>query len=422
MMRPVTAPSAADTGLPSLACAPPPRSLPAAARTAVLVLVAALQLTSTPACSPASTTPPDGRLDVVDVLGGSDVEGFDRAVAPRPFAFPADHGAHPGFAAEWWYFTGNLEDPSGIRFGYQLTFFRTALRPPSASAARQSDWATSQVWMAHFAVTEIDGAAFHAFDRFQRGALGLAGARVRPWHVWLDDWSLEQTGDEPFPARLRAAAVDGDDRRVAIDVVVEPSKPVVLQGEEGLSRKGPSPGNASYYYSFTRLQTAGTVHVDGRDHRVEGSSWLDREWSTSVLESGQVGWDWFAVQLDDGTDLMYYRIRAADGSASPQSAGTLVLADGSYAPLPADDVDLQVLGTWQSPIDGATYPSGWRLSVPDRGIELRIEPALRGQELDLAFRYWEGSVEVNGTGPDRAPVHGRGYVELTGYAGDGLHP
>jgi predicted secreted hydrolase len=203
---------------------------------------------------------------------------------------------------------------------------------------------------------------------------------------------------------------------VAIDLELAPLGPPVLHGDRGLSRKGPTPGNASFYYSYTRLRSAGTIVVDGAAHAVEGSSWLDREWSTSALEGDLVGWDWFGLQLDDGGELMFYRLRRADGSAAPASGGTLVGADRSVSPLSAADVDLQVRGTWSSPIDGTRYPAAWTLSLPAHGIVLQVEPLLAGQELDLAFRYWEGAVSVAGRGPGGAPLSGSGYVELTGYA------
>ncbi|MGD8396670.1 MAG: lipocalin-like domain-containing protein [Acidobacteriota bacterium] len=393
------------------------------ARPVAVVLLGVVAATS--GCAPRAEEISRERLSVADVLGPDGSTGFARALEPRPLAFPADHGPHPDFASEWWYFTGNLDGADGGQLGYQLTFFRTALAPPSSLSPRSSPWATGQAWMAHFAVSDISGGNFHAFDRFERGALGLAGGQANPWRVWLDDWSLEQVGETVFPLRLRAAT--GDDvaesgARVGLDLRLEPLKPVVLQGDEGLSRKGMTPGNASYYYSFTRLRTAGTMRLGDREIAVEGTSWLDREWSTSVLEEGQRGWDWFALQLDDGVDLMYYQIREADGAPSPTSAGTLVFADGAHLPLGYDDVELRVSDHWTSPIDGARYPAGWRLTVPGRAIDLRIAPLLADQELDVAFRYWEGAVQVSGSGAGGTPVRGRGYVELTGYAGGGSPP
>ena len=416
-----------------------------AARTTIGAVLASVMLA---ACQPGPAVEPAARLRVADVLGAAPAAGFERALEPRELAFPADHGPHPGFRSEWWYFTGNLRSAAGRRFGYQLTFFRTALHPPGAAPPRTSAWATDQVWMAHFAITDAGGGRFFAFDRFQRQALGLAGARSEPWRVWLDDWSLEQTGAGPFPIRLRARA-GGEDAAgpaggsgapggvpvdaeaaagtataagpeaggtVAIDLELAPLGPPVLHGDRGLSRKGPTPGNASFYYSYSRLRSAGTIVVVGAAHAVEGNSWLDREWSTSALEGDLVGWDWFGLQLDDGRELMFYRLRRADGSAAPASGGTLVGADRSVSPLDAADVDLQVRGTWGSPIDGTRYPNAWTLSLPAHGIVLEVEPLLAGQELDLAFRYWEGAVSVAGRGPGGAPLSGSGYVELTGYA------
>jgi len=377
------------------------------------------------ACAPGTEAPPLPRLGVVDVLG-ADNAGFEHALEPRHLEFPRDHGAHPGFASEWWYATGNLESEDGRHFGYQLTFFRISLLPAVQRRRRDSSWATDEVWMAHFALTDVDADHFHAFDRFQRGALGLAGAQGDPWRVWLDDWSLEQIAATPLRLRLRAregTTHDGDGGvPIAIDLTLEERKPMVMHGEQGLSRKGPTPGNASYYYSYTRLRADGVVQTVDGEHRVTGSSWLDREWSSSVLEAGLVGWDWFALQLDDDTELMYYQLRQGDGSASPYSAATLVAADGTYTVLAPGSVELRTEGSWASLIDGTAYPSGWTLSVPDRGIALRIDPAVDAQELDLAFRYWEGAVVVRGTGAAGRPVSGRGYVELTGYAEGGQYP
>lgn len=354
---------------------------------------------------------PRASLGVSDVLGeGADSAGYSRAEAPRVFRFPRDHGPHPGFRTEWWYLTGNLRGSGGDPFGFQLTFFRSALRPEPPGGA--SAWRTNQVYMGHFAVTDGAGDAFHAFERFSRGAMGLAGARASPFRVWIGDWDVrgEASGESPFPMLLKAA---GDD--VVLDLRLWPLKPLVLQGEEGLSRKGPGEGNASYYYSFTRLRAEGKVVLPRGAIRVEGTAWMDREWSTSALAPGQVGWDWFALQLDDGLDLMYYQLRREDGSASPLSAGRWVEPDGAHRALASSDVRLRVTERWRSPLDAAVYPSGWRLEVPAEELVLRVTPLLPNQELDLTFRYWEGAVRVEGKRKGKA-VGGRGYVELTGYA------
>jgi len=337
-----------------------------------------------------------------EVLGGTAAEGFARAQAPRRFAFPEDHAPHRGFRNEWWYFTGNLTTAQGRRFGYQLTFFLAALAPTAAK--RESAWGSNEVIMAHFAVTDVAGKRFLFAERFSRAALGLAGAGGRPLSVKLEDWSLLETARRPWGVRLAAA-----DPGMAIDLELSALKPEVLNGEGGLSRKSATPGNASYYYSIPRMATSGTIRVGGESFRVRGLSWLDREWSTSALDRDQQGWDWFALQLDDGRDIMYYQLRKKDGSADPFSGGTLVAADGSSRQLKRGEVKLEALGRWKSPKSGASYPAAWRMRVPSQGIDLEITPRLADQELVTGFRYWEGAVAVRGS------VGGSGYLEMTGY-------
>jgi predicted secreted hydrolase len=349
-------------------------------------------------------------LAVSATLGSGDLAGFARATAPRPFSFPADLGPHPEFRTEWWYYTGNLETAAGRHFGFQLTFFRTALAPPAPRVAeRASAWAASQLYLAHFAVTDTAGRRFHAWSRLGREALGLAGARPAPFRVWLEDWSAESAAPGGLPVRLRAA--EGD---VAIDLVLASEKPVALQGDRGLSRKGPEPGNASYYYSRSRMSARGTVSAGGEPLPVTGLAWMDREWSTSALGADLVGWDWLALQLDDGRDVMVYRLRRRDGSADAYSAGALIAADGATRPLAAADVTLAVLDRWASPRSRVRYPSRWRLAIPGAALSLEITPRLADQELIVGTRYWEGAVRVEGTADGR-PIGGRGYVELVGY-------
>ncbi len=352
---------------------------------------------------------PHASLSVASALRTSSDQGYAKALAPRDFHFPADHGPHPEFRTEWWYYTGNLATAEGRRFGFQLTFFRSALAP--AAPERASAWATRQAWLAHFTVSDVAGKRFHSFERWSRGAVGLAGAQGEPFRVWVKDWAAE--GAPVFPMRLRAA--EGPGGETAIDLVLQEGKPPVLQGERGLSRKGVEPGDASYYYSLTRMPTSGTVRVDGQSFPVTGASWMDREWSTSSLGGDQVGWDWLALQLSDGWDVMLYRLRRADGSADPTSSGTLIAPDGSSRPLHLADFQLEGSGEWRSPRSGARYPARWRLRVPGEELDLDVRPLLADQELDVSFRYWEGAVSIEGTHHGR-PVQGQGYVELTGYA------
>jgi predicted secreted hydrolase len=350
-------------------------------------------------------------LAVTEALGSGDLAGFARALAPRPFAFPDDHGPHPEFRTEWWYYTGNLETSAGRHVGFQLTFFRTALAPPEpgAAAERPSAWAATQLYLAHFALTDTAGRRFHAASRLSREALGLAGARARPFRVWLEDWSAEGLAPGGLPVRLRAA--EGE---VAIDLALGSDKPIVRQGDRGLSRKGPEPGNASYYYSLTRMPARGTVRVGAESLEVSGLAWMDREWSTSALGRDLAGWDWLALQLDDGRDLMVYQLRRRDGSADPHGAGALIAADGATRPLAAEDVTLEVLDHWTSPRSRVRYPGRWRLTIPGAELRLEITPRLADQELIVGTRYWEGAVRVQGSAGGR-PASGRGYVELVGY-------
>lgn len=356
----------------------------------------------------ADSTPPaqERDSDIMQVLGAP-AQGFASATASRPLRFPADHGPHPEFRSEWWYYTGNVAAGDGRRFAFQLTFFRFAL---SAQApARASAWAGNQVYMAHFAVTDIAEDRFHAAERFSRAALEMAGARAAPFRVWLGNWQAS-AGEAHFPQTLRA-----DDGGYAIDLRLDEAKPLVLNGVAGYSQKSAETGNASYYYSIPRMGVAGSLATPEGIWQVEGTAWFDREWSSSALAAEQQGWDWFALQLSDGRDLMVYQLRASDGSADPHSAGTLIEADGKARKLQSSDFSLDVLEHWRSPRGGARYPSRWRLRVPSAGIDVMVTPETADQELNLAFRYWEGASRVAGTSA-LAPVTGHGHVELTGYA------
>ena len=273
---------------------------------------------------------------------------------------------------------------------------------------RDSAWRTNQVYIAHLALTDADRDQFKVAERFSRGALGLAGAQAEPFRVWVDDWELASAGDAER-WQLRAS---GDD--FELDLELSPLKEPVLNGERGLSRKSSTTDSASYYYSITRLATEGRLSIAGGDHEVSGLSWLDREWSTSALAPDQVGWDWFSLQLADGTDLMLYNIRKSDGTTDEESSGTITFANGDSRGLNQDEFVIVVNETWDSP-EGGTYPSKWSITVPAQGLEIEVVPVIADQELFTTVRYWEGAVDVSGTRRG-VPVSGRGYVELTGYA------
>ena len=351
-----------------------------------------------------------------ELLGDQADSGYAMAIHQRDFSFPRDHGPHPEFRNEWWYLTGNLDGQDGERFGYELTLFRFTLAPEPEFAAQQidSDWRTNQAYIAHFAVTDAEQDRFHVAQRSSRGALGLAGAKGSPFRVWVEDWAVEQDPADRSPGqaenwRLRASA-DG----LSLELQLQALKRPVLNGVDGLSQKSAEAGNASYYYSITRLQSAGVLQVGGERFEVTGLSWLDREWGSRALSTDQQGWDWFALQLSDGNDLMFYSLRNRDGSQDQHSAGTWTDTRGTSRHLSPDELDISVTGYWQNPA-GDSYPARWQIQIESLGLDLAVTPVVADQELVTTVRYWEGAVDVKGQHGDRA-IEGRGYVELTCYS------
>ncbi|MBW4049941.1 MAG: carotenoid 1,2-hydratase [Proteobacteria bacterium] len=357
---------------------------------------------------------------------------FAQALAPKPLEFPRDQGPHPAFRQEWWYLTGNLDSSAGQRFGFELTFFRFALAPPSASipapaqpagsrpGAGRSGWRTRQIYLGHFAVTDVSRHRFQFAVKRARGALGLAGARAHPFRVWIGNWRIGRISAHPeatMASRPRGAVwrVQADERGYVLTLTARPLMPPVLNGERGLSRKSGQPGDATYYYSIPRVAVRGTIVRDGRPLQVHGLAWLDREWGSGGLGPQQIGWQWFGLQLGDGSCLMFYALRDRGGAEDPYSAGTWVDAHGQAHPLSRSDVRIQVLGHWTDR-SGVRYPSRWRLLAPALGLDITVQPILADQELMTSPRYWEGAVDVAGTRAGR-PIAGRGYVELVGYAG-----
>jgi predicted secreted hydrolase len=356
-------------------------------------------------CGSNDRTSDESDGSALTALSNPDTVGYARAYAPRDFVFPADDGPHPEFKTEWWYWTGNLTATDGRRFGYQFTIFRNALAPDlPAGDADSADWRSRQLYFAHFALSDIDGGRFHAFERFSRGAAGLAGAQAMPFRVWVEDWQASGTPD--------SVRIIAEESGIGIDLTLIAVKERVLQGDRGLSRKSAAAGNASYYYSRTRLSTRGSLRDGSESIDVTGLSWLDREWSTSVLSRQQSGWDWFSLQFDDGSEVMLYQLRLGGGEADTTSSGIIVRPDGSTRRLAYGDFEIRAREEWSSPHSGITWPSGWDVTLRPWDTVLRITPLQRDQELRLAVTYWEGAVEV--TALDR---RGRGYVELTGYGG-----
>ncbi len=343
----------------------------------------------------------------------SGADGYRLALPGYPYEFPRDHGSHDRFRTEWWYFTGHLFHRDGRRLGYELTFFRRALRPKPPDPG-SSHWAIHQLYLAHFAISDVSGDRFFYTDRLSRAALGKAGSASGRFRVWIDRWSAEATSPDHEVLSLRATA-DGYE----IDLRLTPLKPPVIHGLDGISRKGNGHGQASHYYSLTRLRTEGTVRLPGETLQVNGTSWMDHEFGSADLGEGQVGWDWFSLQLQDRTEVMFYVLRRADGSPDPASSGTFIAADGRARHLTNDEITISVLAHWNSAASQARYPSAWRLGVPSLGLSLTLSPLMANQELitgkSTRVTYWEGAVSIEGTRHGE-PISGQGYVELTGYA------
>lgn len=343
---------------------------------------------------------------------GESSQGFAQVQAPRVFRFPEDHGPHPAYRQEWWYVTGNLDATTGERFGFELTFFRVALAPPGeASAAPRSSWRTREIYTAHFAVTDVQRRRIWYSQKWSRAALDLAGARAKPFAVWIDDWAIRADPRAPGgPWHLTAPGGP-----YSLSLQLEPLTPPVLNGEGGLSRKSSDPGSASYYYSIPRMAVHGELQREGHTFTVKGLAWLDREWGSGSLGHNEVGWDWFGLQLGDGTDLMFYAMRNRDGSRDPASSGTWIEADGRSQQLADRQVQMQALGRWNSP-RGGHYPARWHIRIPEKALDIDIRPVVADQELGTVPSYWEGAVDVTGTRSGK-PIAGRGYVELAGYEG-----
>jgi len=328
------------------------------------------------------------------------------------YEFPRDHGSHDGFRTEWWYYTGNLTTKDGRQFGYQLTFFRRGM-PAEQIKTLPSKWSITQLYLAHLAVSDLKNGQFHFAEKLSRAGLGKAGAESNHLRVWIDRWRAEAVPDQDHQI---LSASDGN---VTIQLTVAPEKPLVIHGTHGISRKGAETGQASHYYSFTRLATSGTITIGDKSFDVVGTSWMDHEFGSTDLGEDLVGWDWFSLQFTDQTELMLYRLRRADGTADPVSSGTFIDREGTAHHLSIADFALTPTSFWTSPTSKARYPQKWRLTIPSRQLSLELVPSMAEQELitghSTQVTYWEGAIEVNGAA-NGTPIKGRGYMELTGYA------
>ena len=340
-------------------------------------------------------------------------EAFEMPRPGRVWSFPRDHGAHPEYKTEWWYYVGHLKAASGESFGYQLTFFRVALRKirkPGPQA--RSAWSLHTVYFAHLALTDQARRTFSFREKSGRGALNLSGAAAGTLKVWINDWQAELVEDE-----FRLSAQDGG---LGLDLVLKPIKPPALHGEGGYSRKSEKSDAASYYYSLPRLDTRGNITVDGRQLPVTGESWMDHEFFSRTLAPNLSGWDWFSLQLAGGWEVMLYLLRHQDGSVDPASSGTLIDPQGRARHLNLGDFTVRPTGAWTSPHTRTKYPAGWEIIIPGAGYRLTLTPTLADQEIrsqaPAKVTYWEGQVKIEGV-KNGVPVAGLGYAELTGYAG-----
>lgn len=343
-------------------------------------------------------------------------DGFKSVTGPCELSFPKDHGPHPEHRTEWWYYTGNLTTDGGHRYGFQLTFFRSGLKPPAKRKnwpKPASAWRSDQIYLAHAAITDIANGRHLQAERMARPVLSLAGVEQTPAtvRVHVHGW---HTVIAPEGHHLQADA-DGFSLRLDLTSV----KPPVLHGDNAYSLKGQSPERASCYYSFTRLQAAGDLIVAGERHAVQGSAWMDHEFSTAPLQPGISGWDWFSLQLADQTEIMFFRLRESDGSVNPASSGTLVFPSGEWQHLKKSDVRLTPLSYWTSPHSGARYPIAWHLRSTALQLDLTLTASVKDQEMrtprSTQVVYWEGSLVAAGTHKGEK-IDGSGYLELTGYA------
>ncbi len=354
----------------------------------------------------------------IDAAAQQSGDGYHTVSGQCHLAFPQDHGAHPGYRTEWWYYTGNLQTEGQRRFGFQLTIFRRRIRPPDTRQSwpePASRWRSHQVFFGHAAVSDLTGQRHIFAESISRGAVGLAGVRQSEDRttVFLNKWSIDIGSDVH---RLQAVAAD-----FSLDLELLPVKAPVLHGDQGYSRKGDGMERASCYYSFTRLQTAGSIRLGNEMFELTGSSWMDHEFSTASLQPGIIGWDWFSLQMNDATEVMIYLLRQTDGLFHPASSGTFIDADGRFTHLTASDFTVQIIENWKSPHSGATYPSAWNIDIDRHAIDLTVRPRLADQEMQTGtaagVTYWEGSVDAIGSAGG-LPVQASGYVELTGYAGE----
>ncbi len=328
---------------------------------------------------------------------------FQPALPGYEFAFPRDHGSHPEYRTEWWYYTGHLRTATGRRYGFEVTFFRAGV----SREERGSAWDLRDLMPAHFAVTDVEQKAFRYYEKLNRASAFTAGAAEGKLDVFNEGWRATTNPDGSW----RLVAKEKSD---SVDVVLRTRKPPAVHGENGVSVKAQGVGYASHYYSMTRLEAEGTIN----GQRATGQVWMDHEFGSAVLRENQQGWDWFSIQLDNDAELMLYVIRRTDGSPDVTSSGSLIASDGRVIHIRHDQMRITPRARWKSPKSGATYPMRWRVEVPSFNVALDVNPLMNAQELltkgSTRVTYWEGACDVSGTFGGVA-VRGDAYVEMTGY-------
>ena len=351
------------------------------------------------------------------VIGEAQSGPWSEARAGYVYSFPRDHAAHPDKKIEWWYYTGNVKTADGRRFGYQITFFRIGI---DYAPANPSKWAVRDLYMTHLAVSDATGQRYRFAEKLSRGGPGLAGAEADRYYTWNDDWVATLDPSTALKAGGQRHILKATSAKAGIDFVLDEGKPAVIHGIDGINQKGARPGNASHYYSLTRMPTKGTLQIDGERFEVTGETWMDHEFSTSFLEPEQRGWDWLSIQLSDNSEVMLYVMRRADGAYDPRSSGTVVDARGKATHLTDKDFTLTPGRATFTSKNGAVYPIEWHVTIPKHNITLQISTPLKDQELTLmdstGIAYWEGMIDVTGQSGGQA-VRGAGYLEMTGYHG-----
>ncbi len=335
-------------------------------------------------------------------LGTAFADGFREVSRDYALKFPRDFYFKEGYRVQWWYLTGHLFDQEGREFGYELTFFVVGVQ----TRAYKSKFGVNNIYISHFALTDVNAKKFHTSEKSDTGAYGFAGAQEKELKIWVEDNELRGTVDK---MHLRA-----NSNEMGLDLTLVPGKPIVLNGDNGYSRKSEeSPEIASWYFSYTNMKTEGTLKIGKQTFLVQGKSWFDREISSGRMGKSEKGWDWFAIQLDDSREVMLYIMRKSDGTVDRYSSGTVIYKDGTYKHLAAEDFRITAQRYYKSAKTGALYPAEWKISIPAEGLDLKLTPLLEDQEFVASYstgnNYWEGTCKVEGF------IAGRAYAELTGY-------